>query len=244
MALVSLSEVKTALGIVTASAEQDVFLNRMIDLADQTAREYTGRHFSSAQFVEIWYAPAKVTTREYPIISVDAVVSDGTSITPGSLRLDARRGRLWRPDGDAMDWAGTDKLTVTYTAGYATIPAPIQEWCFLLIDIKWRAWASSRGLESGGNQVSAIKNPDGSGVNYATLAGIGGTPADLPNYMAGAPLSALDSYRDPSAASFRRICQGDPMTAWEMTARPLLYERKAAPRLSSRAHSRGPRMGN
>ncbi len=210
MALVSLSEVKTALGIVTASGEQDVFLNRMITLADETAREYTGRHFSSAQFVEIWYAPAKVTTREYPIISVDAVDADGTSITPGSLRLDAKRGRLWRPDGDAMDWLGTDKLTVTYTAGYATIPAPIQEWAFLLIDIKWRAWASTRGLESGGTQVSAIKHPDGSGVNYATLAGIGGTPADLPNYMAGAPLSALDSYRDPSAASSDEYSQVTP----------------------------------
>lgn len=201
MSLVSLAEVKTALGIANASAEQDVFLSRMISLADETARDYCGRWFNSAQFVETWWAPRKVTTREYPIISIDLVTADGTTITPASLRIDARRGRLWRPDGDAMDWQATDKLEVTYTAGYATIPAPIQEWCFLMIESKWRAWGSNRGLEPGGAQISAVKNPDGSSVSYATLAGIGGTPGDLPNYMAGAPLSALDPYTDPSAAS-------------------------------------------
>jgi len=201
LSLVTLTEVKTALGIVNASAEQDVFLNRMIALADHTARDYCGRWFNSAQFVETWWAPAKVTAREYPIISIDAVTADSATLTPGNLRVDKHRGRIWRPDGDSMDWQATNKLEITYTAGYSTIPAPLQEWCFLLIDTKWRAWASTRGLDSGGNQVSGIKHPDGSSVNYATLAGIGGTASDVPGWMTGAPLSALDSYRDPSASS-------------------------------------------
>jgi len=198
VSLVSLAEVKTALGIINASGEQDVFLNRMIALADDTARGYTGRYLSSAQFTETFYAPQKVTLREWPLVSLDTVTQDGTSLTTGNLRADFERGRIWRPDGQSMDWTGTNKLEVVYTAGYAAIPADLKEWAYLLIKAKWDAWGENRGVEPGGASVSRVQNPDGGAVSYLTAGAVGGTVSDVPDFQAGVPLSALDRYRDPT----------------------------------------------
>jgi len=201
MSLVSLADTKTALGIENASTDQDTFLNRMIDLATVTARNYTGRYLTSAQFTETFYAPIKVTLREWPVTTLDTVTQDGTSITPADLRVDMRRGRVWRPDGQRMDWTNTNTLTIVYTAGYITVPADLQEWAFLSIKIKWDGWADTRGLEPGGAQLASVKHPDGGAQTYTTAGAVGGSVLDLPDFMAAVPLSALDPYRDPSPQS-------------------------------------------
>lgn len=199
--IVTVAEIKAALGIVSSTADQTTFLDRMVALINETVRGYTGRQITSAQHEEVFYAPTKVTLREWPLITLDTVELDGSALVPADLRVDMRRGRIWRPAGETMDWGAAQKLRVIYTAGYALVPADIQEWAFLAIEPKWSAWADSRGLEPGGAVLSSVKAPDGNATSYATAANVGGSVFDLPDFSAGAPLSALDRYRDPTPAA-------------------------------------------
>ena len=195
--LVSLVDVKSALGITGASAEDDDYLNRQINLVSERARSYTGRHLNAALHAETFYAPEAVTLHAFPISSISSVDQDGTALVAADVRFDPSTGRLWRPQtSNRFDWRDVETLTVNYTAGYNPIPAGIAEWAYIAIQAGWDAWPADRGIAPGGQVPRAINFPGAGSVEFETR---GVNNPWVPDWLARAPMSALDPWVDMAA---------------------------------------------
>jgi hypothetical protein len=192
---VTLIEVKAALGISGATADDDTYLNRQIDIVSERARSYTNRNLNSATYEEIFYSPGVIVLGGYPIISITTLTRDGTTVTPADIRADLRRGRIWQTkDSGKFDWFGSANVTVNYTGGYATLPAGIAEWAFIAINAGWEDWnAGGRGLNPGGKVERKIDFADAGSVEYESR---GVFSKFVPDWLVRAPLSALDPWVD------------------------------------------------
>ena len=192
--LVTLSEVKTALGISGVTSYDEAYLNRQIDLVSERARAYTGRYLNQALHEETFFAPSSITLAAYPVASISSVTKDGAALVAGDIRADLSRGRIWQPSGEGrFDWRGTEKVVVNYTAGYNPLPAGIVEWAYIAIKAGWDAWPADRGFAPGGKTERKFDFPDAGAVEYS----LGRNPI-LPDWLARAPMSALDPWVDPS----------------------------------------------
>ena len=194
--LVTLADCKTALGI--SGSDNDTYLQRQLDLVSERARGYTNRYLTSATFEETWFAPSMVQVKEYPVVSLTTVTADDVSITVGNLRVDKNRGRIFRSaDQSTLDWMGVNKLVVRYVGGYATLPTSIAEWVYIAVKAGYDALGTDGGFAPGGSLIRKLDFPDAGSVEFQTQ---GVNSINLPDWLARVPMSALDPWRDPSAA--------------------------------------------
>jgi hypothetical protein len=194
--LATLLEVTDALGITGATfGDQDVFLQRQLDVGSEVIRAYTGRYIEAATYTETWARPGVVALTAGPVADLAAITGathEGGTITPATgLAIETDTNRVWQVlSSRRLDFTGLHNLEIVYTAGYATIPATVQECLFVGIAERYNAWAASRGLMLSATMQRA-QFPDGGSVSMVSAQ-------ELRHPLAGFPLSLLDAFVDLS----------------------------------------------
>lgn len=127
--LVTVDAFKTEMQI--SDSASDAYISDMLDRASQLVEGYCQQVFSVEQVREDFRVRCSqefLDLSRFPVISIDAVEVDGVEWTGDlaeQVTIDKARGRLYRFDSTSDWWNGL--VAVTYTAGYATIPAILQE---------------------------------------------------------------------------------------------------------------------
>ena len=137
MALATIDQLKEYLG--DASDKDDALLTRIVSAATDAIENYCGRTFAATVYTSELYdgtGTQSLQLRHFPIISVTTLLEAGNPLTTG---LDPNAS----PSPDALIYAEEGQLvrpwfywlpyrrwySVTYQAGYATVPAGIVQAC-------------------------------------------------------------------------------------------------------------------
>ena len=160
MALVSLDDAKAALGIESADTSQDALLTAQIESVSLAICNWCDRIF----VVQVYrdqlrgaygsYGEALVT-RQYPIVVDDggiplvAVAEDGGAVDAAMLEVFPEQGAVYRLDAAMLPMAwGAALVVVDYTAGFETIPAPVQGACLEWLTARHNAIGHDPALRS------------------------------------------------------------------------------------------------
>jgi uncharacterized phiE125 gp8 family phage protein len=167
-------------------AADDPLLVRLLSAASEFVQRQTGRTFALVTYTEPhdWNGEHLLVPKNYPVTAVASVSIDGQTIdkatdetTPG-----------WIQDGNVIrlrnvplrDWLSVRRVancTISYTAGYASIPQDIQQAVLELAALKFRERA---------HIGQASQTLQGSSVSF------------LPSIVPLSVQAVLDSYRSVS----------------------------------------------
>lgn len=180
--LTTLQNVKEYLGKTDNSS--DPLLERLITAASASISQYTNRNLLTASYTETSDGLGNfyTCTKNFPVTAVASVTIDGVSIPISSGPLD--NGFFFDAWGVGVRGCqfnrGRQNVTITYTAGYATIPADIEQACIDLVAMKFRekdrVGVRSHSVGPGGSTV------------YITMAMPDSVKAVLSNYIRRIPL--------------------------------------------------------
>jgi len=174
MTLCALQDVKTYLAITSAS-EDDV-LTALIAAASGDIGNYCNRTFEQATYTETRNGNGadRMGVRQSPIVSVQSVSVDGLAVpaapdavSDGYVFSDTaiyirNRGRHGFPSAPWCFARGVQNVALAYTAGYATIPADLNQACVELV--AWKRAKRQRidkTSETLGNQQTQAYKLDG-----------------------------------------------------------------------------------
>lgn len=140
-ALCSVADVTSIPGFPTTSISDD-FIKRKINQATEMIEGYCGRRFKETTYTDEKYdgtLTSSLVLKQRPIKSSDPFIIKGRSGATSDSSYDTIDSSFYFIDYDAgiVDavssfYSGYDRWAVTYTAGYATIPADLQEACATL----------------------------------------------------------------------------------------------------------------
>ncbi len=168
------ADVKAYLGL-TGSA-QDALLTALIARASEAIERYCSREFAQLARTEYYDGRGvpRLILRQRPVAAapapvliddLDRLFAPGSAIPAADILLRAEEGIIELRRGDFQD--GRLNIKVTYTAGYAAVPAPLAQACILLA-----AALFHRGQQGG----DGIASENQGGVYSVTYAGLLITP--------------------------------------------------------------------
>lgn len=143
-----LTTLDTAKEDAPSTGISDAIYARYIREASHAIRDYLGRTVAEEKVAETWRCVEASLLRlnRYPVSTVHSVVEDGTTLAGTDYEIDAGCGLIYRLSGDTrIDWC-FQKLTITYTAGYAlldSVPFALETACLAMIKNK----IASRGRD-------------------------------------------------------------------------------------------------
>ena len=123
--------VKRALGIPSAVTEHDDYIDVLLEVADKQVLAHCGMAALTQTTVsgELYDIPTayetEFTLRNFPVISVSAVLSAGATLSASSWYIENRSGTLKLSDASRFFPEGRQKVSVDYTHGYASVPADL-----------------------------------------------------------------------------------------------------------------------
>jgi hypothetical protein len=244
-----LDEIKDDLGVTDSNS--DAWFTRRIAGIWARMEAYTSRLLCAPpqQFIDDWgnisntqkhhpmppvlhYWPrGSVFLRYFPVVSLDEiVVTSGTTVDPTLARFDAKSGKLFALDGEWSHDLGhilrSGQAKITYTAGWADVPADLYEVVLGALQPLWAA-KQGGGVPGVSGAVTGITVQD---VGAITLAeeNLFVSSAAKSGHGAGDPLlgpyaNMLDLYIDHRA---RIGNEGQPTTT---AVAPAAAEAKAEP---------------
>lgn len=194
--LVALADVKDELGITDSSS--DTLLGKQISRMSLIAAGYCNRVFVQETVKDEFFPPDERTPwvfagdteplqlSRFPAASITTVMEDGTSLTVDTdYRADLVPGQMIRVDSDGYptNWQLL-AIAVTYVAGYATIPADLQDAVIRMVKSRW--YAKGRDTNIRQENIPGVRE-----VQYwvATGTDAGALTPDVQDI--------LDSYRVP-----------------------------------------------
>lgn len=131
MSVITLSKLKSLLEIPTGVTTRDAALQIVVDGVNTEYVELLG--FTSAAGLTLQTINEKydvlepcvkrICLRSCPVVSVVALTSNGTALVEGTSFYKNSDGLVWLKHGEYFK-VGTQKIEVTYTAGYANGVAP------------------------------------------------------------------------------------------------------------------------
>lgn len=163
--LVSLADMKTFLGISVNT--YDAFLTEQLNLVSDTVEMYCRRKFASASYTQTWYSDdlenlKQIIAFHFPIVSTTSLKIDGED-------LDAEDYRIHKPSGIikvlteiGRSW---DEIVLIYTAGYATIPTPIDAVIKQIVQERYNKKVSGVSL-SFGSDVQRVSIPGTISIDF------------------------------------------------------------------------------
>jgi hypothetical protein len=186
LALVTLEEVKTALGIPDTDTSQDAMLQLQIDSVSAAIDNYCSRTFvrqtyrDQIRHASHWLkmgSPLK--TRQSPIPTaadgtpVLTITENGTALDPTLWEVELGTGELYRLDSaGCMGWWMSELIVIDYDAGFDTIPADVRIAALEWINAGWMARGRDPAVRSEAVfDVLTVNYADPS-ANYAD-AGVG-----------------------------------------------------------------------
>lgn len=135
--LTSTARCKRVLGIPAGVTMHDALLDDLIDVGEEAVINYCGMAaLTSTTVTEIYDIEAAGTSelrlRAFPVISVAAVVAAGSTLGVDQWYVDKRPGIVRLAPSGYYFPEGRQRVSVTYTFGYATPPADLQHAATLI----------------------------------------------------------------------------------------------------------------
>jgi hypothetical protein len=142
MGLITLDKLKSKLGITDTT--QDTELQEVIDAITEMIEQITSKKFESTVYTDekhIGTDTTYLTLRNYPVVSIEKIEIDDLEIDDYELlEKDKKSGRVYReklwkryayenPINNTQNGSvlrSVKNVSVSYTAGYATIPLAVQ----------------------------------------------------------------------------------------------------------------------
>lgn len=146
MALITLNQLKSHLGILLSEVKYDTKLTLFLEAASAWIETFCNRRFESATYTELLHGNRSnmINPLQWPITDVDELrISDDRAWSDASTLVDAAN---YGTDSEQISVIlysgyfsyGFNNVRLVYTAGYATIPADLQlaalwaaEWYYL-----------------------------------------------------------------------------------------------------------------
>ncbi|MBI1209662.1 MAG: hypothetical protein GC191_20560 [Azospirillum sp.] len=182
--LTDVDAVKAALGI--SGTDDDDWLAVLVRQASGAIARFCNRTFVTETVTETFRLsrPAfELSLARFPVVDVTSIVADGETLDDADFEVDADPGILRRLDGndELATWCG--KVTVTYSAGFATIPSDVAAAAIALVRFLYHRRSTDPWTRSvvAGN------------INLALNADLSG-PDGLPREVT----SLLDPFRLPA----------------------------------------------
>lgn len=165
--LVSRNAMKTYLGI--SGTTYDDFLDREITMVSDTIELYCRRKFNQATWSQTFYRdetrPMKALELfHFPLISVTSVEIDGVVFDDDYYRIHKPTARVIRTDGGLFMF-DAEEIEVTYVAGYATIPTPLQQVVYDLVSERYNKYRSGVSLNFG-SDVQRVSIPGTISIDF------------------------------------------------------------------------------
>ncbi len=165
--LVTLANMKSYLGIT--SGTYDTFLTEQLNLISDTVEAYCRRIFSQGSYTQLWYNDhdgekanlKKMLPFHFPLITVTSLKIDG-------VLLDTDEYRIHKPTGEIKviappaDW---DEVELIYSAGFATIPTPIDAVVKQLVSERYNKKISGVQLNFG-SDVQRVSIPGTISIDF------------------------------------------------------------------------------
>lgn len=144
-ALITLADLKTWLGITSVDAARDSRLEMYINTISTAIETYCNRKFKSATYTSEKYQATdeqELILKNYPVTSITSLTYNDDTLTEADedFELDEDTGILFREEGWAKTGYGNylsgkidfpeRNITVTYVAGYSTIPEDLKMVCY------------------------------------------------------------------------------------------------------------------
>lgn len=163
--LVSLSEMKSFLGIAPGDTTYDDFLTQQEIIISSAVQNYCGRVFSQGTYTQTFYRDMIGPTKElvlyhYPVTAISSVLERGEEVV-SSVRLHTPTGIINRKEGFLYG----DETEVSYTAGYSTTPALIQAVVLSLVSEKYNKKKAGIDINFG-SDVQSISIPSVISVTF------------------------------------------------------------------------------
>jgi len=142
-ALTTLVTVKDEIDITDDAA--DARLLRWIDEASERIETYLGRVLAAETVRETFRltgAPGCLRLTRRPMTTIASIDVDGVTLARDQYEVDATAGLLYAISGEQRARWFACTVTVTYTAGYASVevlPRPIETACLGLVRHRWAA---------------------------------------------------------------------------------------------------------
>lgn len=167
--LISLTDMKSYLGIDVGNTDYDDFLTRETELISAAVEKYCGRIFSSDTYTQTFYYEDfkdKQPTKDlylfhYPVISIASML-EGTEDISTITRVHNEKGKLIKNE---YFFKNDSDLVVTYDAGFATIPGPIRSVVFALVRERYNKELNGVELDFGSN-VQSVSIPGTVNVQF------------------------------------------------------------------------------
>lgn len=139
--MIATSEIKTYLGI--SGSAQDALLTAIEEYVSGYVSGYCRRDFAASQKTESHDGGVDtIFLKEFPIVSVDSVVVDGRTLSASEYTLYAEEGYIV-----GHFPYGRKNVSVTYTAGFGTIPTDLKMLVVSLCGREYRQ-RQSQGIKS------------------------------------------------------------------------------------------------
>jgi hypothetical protein len=214
-----LDSIKSDLGIT--GTENDAFITRRIAAAWAWMERYTSRELCvpPAGFIDDWrriaqagpvpplppswdHQPrATVFLRHFPVVKIDAVDLDGTAGVAADVMFNPKTGKLFSLRGQVESEDLSNQLwrtKITYTAGWAEVPADLYEIVLGAVQAAWIAKSTGGALGVPGTvtginvvDVGSVEMAQGNAFVQAATKGSGASDPLLGPYV-----NMLDLYID------------------------------------------------
>lgn len=215
--MVTLDEIKTYLGIELSDTSWDDFLTEQIAIVTEAIEAYCSRRFQQGNYVETFYRdeleemngelPVSLSLYCFPAISVSEIKEfeddDKLALDEGVVITSQVRPHL--PSGSIRKKTGVCQgffynggvLRVTYSGGYATIPAPVLAVLKSVIEERYNKKKLGIDLNFGSN-VQRISIPGSIAVDYDYSLDTNDRKSAF-GVILGNNLNVLDYYRSERA---------------------------------------------
>lgn len=191
--LVSVDDLKTYLGV--SGSTYDDFLESQCKVISDTIEAYCRRKFNVTSFEQTFYSTenersCSMTLFAFPVVTLTSIEEDGVVLDSSKYRIHKPTGRILRTDG--LFFCAKETV-VTYTAGFSTIPSPVQSVVYSLIQERYNKKSSGVALDFG-SDVQRISIPGTISIDfdYSLSNNDRKTPFGT---ILGSQLNVLDFYR-------------------------------------------------
>lgn len=134
MALTTIQKVKQALAL-DSSMWSDDLLSWLITSVSTWFEGKCGRTFSQGVYTETHAVPRDcILPVHTPVTAISSIIVDGIPLAAEDYQLD---GDVIRLSTLVAMWQGR-KATVTYTAGYAQVPADVEQAVIEMVSLKFQ----------------------------------------------------------------------------------------------------------
>jgi hypothetical protein len=175
--LVTLNEMKAYLGL-SSTTEFDAFLTTQITIVSDAIEQYCNRKFEQADYLQTFYREdfshddqlKIVPLAMYPVVDLVEVVqkvneSDSIGVEIEEYRVHKPTGILHKNNCSGSFFSVGDILEVTYSAGYAEIPALITSVVYSIVQERYNKKVNGIDLNFG-SDIQRISIPGTIGIDF------------------------------------------------------------------------------